>query len=402
MKPTRLRKLNRGLWWSGASKTWHYEIKVDNHPYKGDTGHAIFKEAQVWKAAKKRTLKNLEVGIAPPPAPAPNLAKGLAEWKKAHQGVLSDRHVNNVCRAVELHAATLLDSPIDQIKVRDLEDIRAAYLRGEGRGYHGAKLHHTKGGANKMIFHVRTVLIWNGVKEVPRLKPLTTQEGQQGIVWPEQVQPFIAEAWRGGRDHKRYGVRPVPDSAVAICLMLGLGLRPDEAVKAHWEWVETRRQVYVVGKSKSGRLREPPIPDWLAEFLTNLRRQQGSPKRGLIIPAGIDRAGRQLPHAPGFTAKPVARCAQKLEIEGLTPKRLRATFATTHFEAGTKITQIAQMMGHKDPETTRRHYIVQRPKDQAQAQALVAEAMGFKGSPPTVTERKRPKPTTRTPRTKAS
>ena len=62
---------------------------------------------------------------------------------------------------------------------------------------------------------------------------------------------------------------------------------------------------------------------------------------------------------------------------GLHPHRLRASFATTHFEAGTPLSQIQQMMGHEDPETTMR-YIVQRPKDQAVAQERVSELMGFK------------------------
>ena len=56
---------------------------------------------------------------------------------------------------------------------------------------------------------------------------------------------------------------------------------------------------------------------------------------------------------------------------------LRASFATTHFEAGTPLSQIQQMMGHSDPETTM-GYIVQRPRDQAAAQERVSELMGFK------------------------
>ena len=381
------RKLNRGLWWSEASKTWHYEFKLGQHPYKGDTGHALFKEAQDWKAAKKRTLKNAEVGIPPPKAPSPTLAKALAEWRGAHQGVISDRHMVNVTRAVELHAAALLDTPIDAITLRDLEKLRSAYLLGTGIGYHEAQLTHTDGGANKMIFHLRTVLTWCGnhdlgPREVPRLAPLAAQEGAQGVVWPEQVQAFLAEAWKGGIDH-RAKVRLLPHSATAICLMLGLGLRENEALGACWEWLDARRQVYVVGRAKNRRLREVPLPGWLARHLANLRTTQGQPARGLILPVGLDEKGQGIPHGPGFTTKSVARCAAALKISALTPHRLRATFATAHFELGTPLSQIQQMMGHKDPATTMR-YIVQRPKDQAEAQERVAAAMGFESGPPTV------------------
>ena len=58
------------------------------------------------------------------------------------------------------------------------------------------------------------------------------------------------------------------------------------------------------------------------------------------------------------------------------------------------------MLGHRDPATTLR-YIVQRPKDQAEAQELVAAAMGFASGPPTVTEQKQKNNVTPTSKRKA-
>jgi len=383
-------KVRRGLYWSEFTKTWHYEFRFERKKKNGDTGHASEKAARVWLAAFRGSLKNQQVGL-PTGAPALTLRKALAAWRKAYLGVSSDHHVVNVTRAVELHATALLDTPIDQIRLRDLEQLRSAYLHSTGLGHNGSKLRHSEGGANKMLFHLRTVLLYCakhglGPREVPRLEPLEAQEGAQGIVWPEHVQAFVAEAWKGGKDHKAKE-RLVPHSATALCLMLALGLREAEALGARWEWLDERRQVYVVGKAKNRKLREVPLPHWLARQLANLRTAEGGPARGLILPAGVDRKGRQLPHVSGFTTKPVARCAAVLKISGLTPHRLRATFATAHFEAGTPLTQIQQMMGHADPETTM-GYIVQRPKDQAEAQERVARAMGFESGPPAVPERK--------------
>jgi len=381
------RKLRRGIWFSQKTGTWHYEFKYEGFPkQKGDTGHALEKPARDWVAAFKANLKKRLVGMAPE-GPAITLERALAEWKKAHQGVTSDRHVVNVCRAVELHAAALLQTPLDAITLRDLEALRSTYLQGTGKGYHEAELSHTEGGANKVIFHLRMVLRWCGKhglgpREVVKLEPLPAQEGAQSVVWPEQVQAFLAEAWKGGIDHKAK-IRLLPHSATALCMMLGLGLRENEALGARWEWLDLRRQVYVVGRAKSRRLREIPLPSWLARHLVNLRATQGNPSHGLMLPAGLDDEGRQIPHVPGFTTKPVARCAAALKISGLTPHRLRATFATAHFEMGTPLSQIQQMMGHRDPATTMR-YIVQRPKDQAEAQERVAKAMGFESSPPEV------------------
>ena len=70
---------------------------------------------------------------------------------------------------------------------------------------------------------------------------------------------------------------------------------------------------------------------------------------------------------------------------------MRATFATTHFEAGTEISQIQQMMGHKHPSTTM-GYIVMRPKGQAEAQDRVSKLMGLEGAVPVESPTKKPKP----------
>ena len=122
---------------------------------------------------------------------------------------------------------------------------------------------------------------------------------------------------------------------------------------------------------KDASIREIPIPDWLLKHLKGIWEEAKSPAVGLILPAPD---GAQ--HECQFTTKPVARCARKLGVHGLTPHRLRATWATGHFEIGTPLSQIQQMMGHESPETTLK-YIVQRPMDQAVAQANLAARMGF-------------------------
>ena len=386
MPSTRVR---RGLYWSDHTRTWHYEFRFEGIKRNGDTGHALERDAREWLGRFKASLKKAQVGWEVP-GPALPLAQGLALWLEAHAGT-SPGHRTNVRRAVELHARELLDTPMDQIREGDLEQLRVGYLATQGRGHNEARLPHGPAGADKMIHHLRMVLAWCGQRghgpgAPPRPAALWAQERVKAIVWPEQVQAFIAEADRGGPDHAALGPRLIPHSATAIRMMLALGLREEEALGARWEWFDTRRQVYRVGRAKNGAVREIPVPEWLSDHLENLRAIQKDPRKGLILPAEVDKEGRQIPHRRRFTAKPVARCAGKLHIVGLTPHRLRATFATSHFEAGTPLSQIQQMLGHEDPETTM-GYIVQRPKDQAEAQEKVAKAMGFQTSPPAVPEK---------------
>lgn len=324
-----------------------------------------------------------------PEKAAPTLSKALDAWEKVQTGQVGDLYVVNMRCAVCTHAKDFLETPVDQLDNLAIMKIRAAYLACDGVGYRTgqdweAVRKHTEGGANGVIKMLSALIGWcveaGMITARPfKVKKLRPQPKPEGIVWPERIQEFYAEADRGGPQHvakdpkKRAAqVRPIPHSAIAIRLMGGLGLREEEAVGALWEWLDRRRNVYIVGESKDRALREIPVPEWLMEFLEGIRNGKES---GLILPA---KDGR--PHHKNFTQKPVDRIAAKLEIPGMTPHRLRATFATTHFEAGTKLSQIQQMMGHEDSETTM-GYIVQRPVDQAEAQERVAELQGFKKSP---------------------
>ena len=386
--------VRRGLYWSEFTETWHYEFRlkirgVDRDKWNGDTCHVLEKDARTWLTQFKANLKKMEVGLSAQ-APALSLREGLAAWLKAHLGC-APKYLVNVQRAIELHAGHLMDTPMDAIASADLEQIRVRYLTSTGVGHNGARLRHTKAGANKQVDYLRKVLAWNGLRGnaprvVPEVKALNAEPKIRGVLWPEQVIPFLRLADAGGREHASPKPRDAPHSAIAIRLQVGLGMRENESLNTRWEWIDWRRAACKI-LGKGSKLREVPIPGWLLEDLRHLHARQGAPTAGLVLVEHTDKKGHQHPHRGRFTAKPVARCGRLLKILGLTPHRLRATFATGHWEIGTPLTQIQQMMGHEDSATTMK-YIVARPKDQAQAQEKLAEAYGFKTSPPTVPEKK--------------
>lgn len=338
-----------------------------------------------------KEIKDRHDGKAPTKQ-TPTLAEAFRLWKRVQTGQVGELHVVNMRCAVETHAADYLDTRIDQLDNLAVMEIRSRYLAREGIGYRTGQdwestRKHTEGGANSVVKMLSSLMGWcveAGLIAAPtfKVKKLKPQPHPEGIVWPERIQKFYAEADLGGRQHvakdpakREDQARPLPHSAIAIRLMGALGLREDEALGARWQWLDRRRRVYVVGEAKDRALREVPVPQWLMDFLEPLRAGRES---GLILPSGyLDAQDEPLPHHKNFTQKPVARIAEKLDIQGMTPHRLRATFATTHWEAGTALSQISQMMGHEDGSTTMK-YIVQRPKDQAEAQERVAELQGFK------------------------
>ena len=390
-----------GLYWSDHTKTWHYEFRRQGRKYNGDTGIGSTRDlATKWLLKFKETLAARRVGLELAQE-VPTLREALEAWEEANHGVVEPRHIVNMRCAILEHCKRALQLPLNEIDNETVETIRTAYLNSKGRGYRTgqtweAEREHSSGGANTVVKMLSSLIGWAiarktmGIQSRPfKLTALRAHERPEGIIWPERVQEAITEADKGGYDwaSDKPDKNP-PHSATAIRLMLGLGLRESEALRARWEHLDLRRQVYIVSKTKNRKLREVPVPAWLLKHLESIRPTDV--KRGLVLPAESNPDGTQLQHHKTFTAKSVDRIAVNLEIEGLTPHRLRATFATTHYEAGTPLSQIQQMMGHSDPATTMK-YIVQRPKDQASAQNRVAELMGFTSSPPQVPEPTRPK-----------
>jgi integrase len=157
-----------------------------------------------------------------------------------------------------------------------------------------------------------------------------------------------------------------PSIATAVRLMFGLGLRESEATGARWEWLDWGRQTYTPGKTK-GRESEPiPVPEWLINHL-----QQTRADSGLIAPRADGAA-----HPSGF-AREAMRAANKVcGTKGLTPHRLRGTFATLLSEAGVPIQMIQAVMRHKSPLTTM-GYLEKNLVSATMGQARIAQQIGF-------------------------
>lgn len=301
----------------------------------------------------------------------PTLLATAKEWASMHQGVHSERYLAQMVEAVETHFAPYKDTPIDQFTTEMMEGARKRYLATQGRKtLHGVEVRvgHTIGGANRLIRLLSALYGWaiKKRKYIDRkpwdLTETKVQEVPRPIVWPEQVQSYLkAVDAHTAKLAIRMGIR----------IQIGLGLRESEAGGARWEWLSWRQSEYVPGETKNRRTRKVPIPAWLLGLFKKEWLRQGKPSRGLILP---DMEGDQ--KARGFTKNATREAGEDLDIQGLHPHRLRATFCTAHFELGTPLSQIMLMMGHKRPSTTLK-YIETRAKGAAEAQAKVAAAMGF-------------------------
>ncbi|VWD17182.1 tyrosine-type recombinase/integrase [Burkholderia contaminans] len=164
--------------------------------------------------------------------------------------------------------------------------------------------------------------------------------------------------------------RDCPGLSIAVRLAFGLGLRESEIITARWDWIDWDRGTYTPGITK-GREADPiPMTDWLIDYL-RARRQPA----GLIVSHRRGQAYRS-----GFL-RPVLRSANAAcQLDGITPHRLRGTFATLLSENGASVSTIQRVMRHKDPMTTLR-YLEANLATAARAQASIARLAGLQLNP---------------------
>ncbi|TWI47718.1 phage integrase family protein [Pseudoduganella flava] len=125
-------------------------------------------------------------------------------------------------------------------------------------------------------------------------------------------------------------------------LLIGLGLREREAAGARQEWIDWQRSTYTLGRTKRRGAEPVPVPRWMIDHLRLLSRDEG-----LIAPRAD---GTEL--QAGFSRRPMMLANALCKTNGVTPHRLRGTFATLFSEEGVPIQTIQKVMRHKSPLTT--------------------------------------------------
>lgn len=347
------------------------------------TGCTNRSDAELVLAEERRKAGFARLGVKLPESiNAPALEVVVHEWAESNRGVLADRYLAQGLEGLERHWGPIAALPLQDISSSHVEALRKAYLGSNGYRIHkGTRtiVAHTLGGWNRQIRLLSAIFGWAiRVKNYLPSRPWNAQERKvqqiaRPVVWPEQVQEYLLAI--DERTYRR-------DIALGIRMQLGLGLRETETGTSRWEWLSWRQNEYVPGATKNRRTRKVPIPAWLMALLKVEWERQGSPKRGLILPdAKGDLQNR------GYSKNAVRLAGEDIGVHGLHPHRLRATFATTHYEAGTPLSEIQQMLGHKKPETTLR-YIEMRQVGAAAAQDRVAMMMGFSFAPDSLIQNK--------------
>ena len=332
-------------------KIYHFRFQVAGRRVQRSTGLAN-------KAAAEALVKrehDAAVVRANGGQPVPTLGELAGAWVVVHRPVASAAHIRSVETFRRLHMYTLGAKPIGDITTQDVELARIKHLET-----------HKPASANHWLRILKLLTLWAVKRGTLTASPWRVQmlKVQKR---PRSFLPIdVARTWFAAVDEV---TQHSPGVGTAVRLMFGLGLRESESTSARWEWIDWERSTYTHGITK-GREAEPvPMPDWLREHL-----QPGRQVEGLIVTKPNGQA-----FAPGFARAAMRRANTACSIKGITPHRLRGTFATLLSEAGVPIQTIQQVMRHKHHATTM-GYLEKNLDKAAIAQNVIAEKAGFGGA----------------------
>jgi integrase len=305
-------------------KIWHFRFYVGGKRIQKttkETDRARAEEIAFLVYRRERLVKDGR-------GPVPKLRELVKAWISVHAGMVSAAHLRAVQTFSRNHLYDLGEKRIDRIRTETVEIARAQHQ--EGR---------RPASVNHWLSVLRLLYGWAEKRGLISGIPWRVRK-QKLQKRPRVILPAAkAQEWLAAVDQvtgKRAAI------ATAIRLMLGLGLRESEALCARWEWIDWERGVYTPGQTK-GREADPvPMPGWLLEYLRPRRRAEG-----VIAPAPHGGA-----YVRGVTRRVMAKANQVCGTPGLTPHRLRGTFATLLSEAGVPVQVIQRVMRHKDPVTT--------------------------------------------------
>ena len=323
-------------WRDGLKKvgtSWQYRFLFKGVLYTGSTRCTAMADARSWLAAYKSRLSRGEVGDLD----APTVTRAFNDWLKIKEGFCSQANLDRAKRAMERHVLPVIGTmKADQVRSNDVARVVQTYLKAKGpRGRE-----RTADGANVVIAYLRAVfnhLVENGyLTKVPfRIKKQKTQVKPRTTLPLDKIEPFLAHIDQHA--HRHIGV--------AVRFMLWLGLRETEALGVRREWLRGTTR-YTHGKTKGKEAVERALPEDLQALI------EGLPKDSAWILPGAD----DKPHCQQFTRKAILRAGVAVGVPGLTPHRLRATYATLLSQTGASIYEVQKLLRHKDISTTL-HYV---------------------------------------------
>lgn len=307
-----------------VKKVWHYRFQINGTRVQRSTGETVKHKAE---AIAQKALARAKLWTRGE-EPIPTVRETVVAWLAAHDPIVSKAHIKSIETFGRLHLYELADVQIDELTTQQVEDARLEHLKTHARASANHWLKCLKVACNWAVRRrVIPALPWQVTALKTQKRPRTTLPVPSAAAWLAAVD---------ARTSRRPGI------AIAVRLMFGIGLRESETITARWEWLDWERGTYTPGVTKGKEADPVPVPSWLLDYL----RPRMHPT-GLMV---LNRAGK--PFSRGFTRLTMRSANVACGTEGLTPHRLRGTFATLLSEKGVPVQSIQRVMRHKDSRTT--------------------------------------------------
>jgi len=307
---------------------WHFSLKVNGQRLHGSTRAKDLHTAKLVLEERRKELLLCQNGVSR----VPTLTQLVSQWLREHRGVHSEKHWHQVERFTRIWLFPAFGSRrVNQIRTEDVARLRTKMLE-------AGKSPVTVNDALKILKMLcRYAMKLGSLRELSfRVEFLRVQGKPRPIVPAPRMHSFLAAVDKAARN---------PHVAMILKVMVGLGLRESEALGMRWEWFDTAQRCYVVGKSKNHDSRVLPVPGWLWNAIFF---EMPKTLSEWVFPA---KDGK--PHRTQFTRKALQKVCGKLGLGNISSHRLRATHASLLAgEAGTPITEIKELLGHKDITTT--------------------------------------------------
>lgn len=335
-----------------AGERWHCRYQIHGQRVQRTTREPLRNRAkaerlalEMYEHAKLRSRGE---------EPEPTLAEAVKGWVQAHLLRKSPAHIACVERFGR-QLGGLEQLKLTQLSTRKVEEELNAFLAT-----------HRASTGNQWLTYLRLVCKWAVRRRMIRAVPFDVDETRvkrkpKSLLPTQRVLDLLDRADQICRRDLALGL--------VLRLQIGLGLRPGEARRARWEWLDWDRDTYTPGDTKGGEAVARPMPPWLTADLRPLAKPFGwivpSTRNGQPVSAA--RLARLLDHA-----------CRDLQLPRLTPHCLRHTYATWLSEEGLPIQDIQLVLGHKDVKTTSGYlgFDLSRVKS---AQARVAQRTGLAG-----------------------
>lgn len=329
---------------------YHYCFRHEGMQFKGSTRATDLATAKKVLEERRRQVINGNLGERP----VPILTELTAEWLRLYRPVHSLKHWKNV----ELVTRKWIHPQVGRRKVDLIRTADSHALR--SRMLEAGRSPVTVNDALKILKLLGNFAVKQGyIMALPfRVEFLKVQKKPRPIVPAAMVSALFKQVDAEAEN---------PHVRVILRVMVGLGLRESEALGMRWEWFNLDNQTYTVGKAKGKEARVLPVPSWLWSAIHKMPKTLNP----WVFPAEDG-----MPHRSQLCTKALRRVCKKLGLGNVTQHRLRATFATLHAEAGTPITEIQGMLGHKNIQTTM-IYVEQSLGAKRKAQETLSRQLGL-------------------------